>query len=63
MKDKRIKCPKCGRVLAFGCAYAAVAIECSCGHRTYLKDGRVVDDVPDGTFARGKRRRHANADM
>lgn len=48
MTDKRIKCPHCGRPLADGCAYSAVGIQCSCGHYTELKNGRIVPDEEEG---------------
>lgn len=59
MKDNRIKCPKCGRPLAFGCGYSAVAIECSCGCRTSLNKGRIVyeqSEEDEETWGKGRRR-------
>ncbi len=58
MTDKRIKCPKCGRPLADGCAYAAVGIQCSCGHFVELKNGRIVPDEDEGRRRGGKHDTH-----
>lgn len=37
MIKKRLKCPKCGKVLCEGYSPRIISITCPCGHVIYLK--------------------------